>query len=713
MKEFQDFLRQTQTGKIYRPSNILQVIDELGKLPKCSKKGTSWFNIPCSFDIETTSFYDDDGRKTSIMYEWTFGINGLVIIGRTWKQFDSMLKVLTKKLNISTDNRLVIYVHNLAYEFQFIRKRFQWKEVFSLEERKPITALTYSGLEFRCSYLLSNYSLAKLGEELLKYKVQKMVGDLDYSKIRHSRTKLTDKELQYCINDVLVVMCYIQEKLENESKICFIPKTNTGYVREYCRNYCFYEYGKSRKESHKKLRYMSMMKNMTLNVPEYQQLKRAFSGGFTHASAFHSGKVLEDVTSIDFTSSYPTVMLAEQFPMSKSEMVEIKTRDEFLHNIKYYCCLFDAHFEGLEASFIYENYISESHCTNKKNLIVNNGRVVSADSIDITLTEQDFIIISKTYKWKTLKVANFRRYQKGYLPRDFIKSILKLYENKTTLKGVDGKEIEYQKSKGMLNSCYGMTVTDIARAVIMYIEGWYKEQPDLQNMIDKYNNSANRFLFYPWGVWVTAYARRNLWTGILEMGEDYIYSDTDSIKFRNYEKHKDYIEKYNKMITKQLQYVMEQMHIDIAKIAPKTIKGVEKPLGVWDFDGHYARFKTLGAKRYMVEYSTDERNEKNIGKISLTVSGLNKKDAIPYMIEKYGKENMFNEFNDSLKIPEDHSGRRTHTYIDEVREGFIEDYQGNTNKYCELSGVHIEKSEYSLSLSREYVNYILSIQEGE
>lgn len=700
--EYQDFLQLTMKGKIYRPSNIHYVLDHLGELPTCHHMGITYYNIPCSFDIETSSFYNND-EKVAIMYEWTFGINGLVIIGRTWKQFILMMKVISNYLATDPKHRLVCYIHNLGYEFQFMRRYFEWYKIFALEERRPIYALTEDGIEFRCSYLLSGYSLAKLGENLLKYKVKKMVGDLDYNLIRHSRTKLTDKELQYCINDVLVVMNYIQEKLETESKICYIPKTNTGYVRNYCRNYCFYEYGKSRKKSHKKQRYINLMSTMKLVVPEYKQLKRAFAGGFTHASVFFSGKVVEDVTSVDFTSSYPAVMIAEQFPMSSSEEIEITSKEDFYHNLKYYCCLFDVHFEGLESTFLYENYISESHCFNKKGIITNNGRIVSADSIDLTITEQDFLIIMRTYKWKVLKVGNFRRYHKGYMPKDLIKAILRLYENKTTLKGIDEKIIEYMRSKGMLNSTFGMCVTDIARDEILYDIEWDHKAPELQEVLDKYNKSNSRFLFYPWGVWVTAYARRNLWTGILECKEDYIYSDTDSIKLRNYEKHKEYFDKYNTIITNQLHKTIENLHLNEEKLHPKTIKGIEKPIGVWDYDGHYKRFKTLGAKRYMVEYDD--------GKVSLTVSGLNKKTAIPYLKQKYG-DNIFEGFDKHLYVPREYTGSNTHTYIDNERTGTIIDYLGNEYNYKEETSVHIEGSEYTLSLSKEYTDYILQVQEG-
>ena len=49
------------------------------------------------------------------------------------------------------------------------------------------------------------------------------------------------------------------------------------------------------------------------------------------------------------------------------------------------------------------------------------------------------------YKWEKIRIYNFRRYKKDYLPTDFVKAILKLYRDKTTLKDVTGKEIQYSE----------------------------------------------------------------------------------------------------------------------------------------------------------------------------------------------------------------------------------------------------------------------------
>jgi hypothetical protein len=68
-----------------------------------------------------------------------------------------------------------------------------------------------------------------------------------------------------------------------------------------------------------------------------------------------------------------------------------------------------------------------------------------------------------------------------------------------------------------------------------------------QELLYKYNTSKNRFLFYPWGIFVTAYARRNLFTGIHEAKDDYIYSDTDSIKIMNGKAHEAHLTVVNKV----------------------------------------------------------------------------------------------------------------------------------------------------------------------
>lgn len=709
-----------------RTSKSEELLDDSIRFLK-NQKGVAYANVACAFDIEVSSFYrmrSDHSKqcakpedplqweKVAVMYCFVLGVNGKAYIGRTWDDAVSIFKRIADFYSLSENKRMVFYVHNLSYEFQFIRHRFTWKSVFSLSERDPIKALTDIGIEFRCSYHLSGYSLASVGKNLAKYKVEKMVGDLDYSLTRSPETPMSEKELAYVLHDGWVVMAYIHERMEGDGNILRIPLTKTGYVRKYCRKECLY----GGKGSHKLVgrAYSSYKRQMSAmrikSVKEYDQMKRAFQGGFTHADALYTGMVKEDVTSYDFTSSYPYCMVAFQYPMSSGKLVPIRSTKEFFHYLKKYCCLFDVTLEGVSPIFPYEHPISFSKCYVEGHRLLDNGRIVEADRLMMTITEQDFLIYRRFYRWKRMTVRNFRIYMKGYLPTPFVHSILKLYKDKTVLKGATDLDsyINYMRSKEQLNSCYGMTVTDICRPEAVYEDdAWSTVSPDFEKAISEYNDSKTRFLFYGWGLWTTAYARRDLFTGIYECKGDYIYSDTDSIKITNAEKHKAYIDSYNAEVRRNLEKAMEHHHLPFEMVEPSTREGKKKLLGVWDCDGHYKRFKTLGAKRYMTE--------DDAGNLSLTVSGLDKRSAVPYLLKtaKEAHRDVFSLFEDGLSIPAGNSGRRTHSYIDYPMEGEMTDYLGGKYHFHEESSLHMEESDYTMGLADEYIDYIFGLREAK
>lgn len=726
-----------ETSPIYGPDDIIRVLDmsvNKDMLVTAPVKGPDKvkvrvYNVPASLDIETTSFMDGED-KCACMYIWMFGINGNVIIGREWADILKMFDTIVEHLGLSPERQLPVYVHNLAFEFQFIRKRFEWSRVFAIENRRPVEAVTVTGIDFKCSYILSGYALGKLDDELQKYHVEKMEGDLDYSLFRHSKTPMTEKELKYCENDVRVVMAYIQEQIEKErtdkepnGNITKIPLTKTGYVRRYCRDACLYANKSHKKGSWKFRNYHELMEGMTIaDEVEYKRLKEAFQGGFTHANAYYSGITVPDVASYDFGSSYPYVMVSEMFPMSKGRIVKIHSLEEFEGYLKRYCCLFTADFDNIMNTLPYENPISYSRCNVRGKYTIDNGRVVWADHLATTLTEQDWAIIRYAYTWDHVTIGEFRIYDKGYLPTDFVKAILKLYSDKTTLKGVKGKEIEYLFSKGLLNATYGMAVTDIIRDDHIYTADheWKEEAANVEESLKTYNESKRRFLFYPWGVWVTAYARRNLFTGIFEFGKDYVYSDTDSVKVRNYENHLEYIERYNQGCRLKLEAACKYHSIPFDMVEPLTQKGKKKLLGVWEFEGIYKRFKTLGAKRYMVQYSDDDKEnwlevaDGSFSPLAITVSGVNKKFAVPHLVEKYGGyDGAFEAFENGLRIEEEFTGKNTHIYVDEARDGLLTDYRGKVGEYHELTGLYLEPADYSLTLSGAYIDYLLGVREIE
>lgn len=420
----------------------------------------NYLDIPCAFDIESSSFYDN-GEKRATMYIWQFGIHEIVIYGRTWGEFVELIDSI-KSIPLG-GARIACYIHVFDFEFQWIRKLFHWDELFFMEKRKPLYAVT-GNIEFRCSYKLSGKRLEYTADDLLKYKCEKLVGNLDYSKLRTSTTPLTDEEMKYCEADIRVILSYVQEKIEAEKGISNIPYTKTGYVRRRFRRACLGN-GNYRK-------YTCLMKELTLDEDEYKQLKRAFMGGFTHANADKVGATFENVSSFDFASSYPAVMLTEKFPMSKSwkyeKTVDLAKLEELLSK---FCCLLDITIENVvskpEAP---DRILSYSKCRHVVGYSLDNGRIFTARRLTTTITEQDYWMLRKFYYFDITEVRNLRLYHKGYLPTPFIRVLVGLYGEKTRLKGVEGEEVKYQKAKEDTNSSYGMSVTDIIRDMIFFRE---------------------------------------------------------------------------------------------------------------------------------------------------------------------------------------------------------------------------------------------------
>lgn len=693
--------------------------------------GWLYYNHPVSFDIETSSFYEEN-EKRAIMYAFTFNINGFTIIGRTREEFLYILDKWSSNIKKSLGERVrvLIYVHNLSYEFQWIRKRLKWSKLFFNEDRQPLKAITEDTIfEFRCSLILSGYKLETVGENLQKYKVQKLVGNLNYDKIRTPLTPMTTEELAYLKNDGDVVVSYIQEELEKHyNRIYNIELTKTGKVRKYMRKLCLYGGASSHKSNiaiKQYNKYLRLIGSITIgSALEYKMLKESFAGGFTHASNFASGKEFIDVVSLDETSAYPYQLVSKQYPMGNAEYVDIKSVKELEENNKYYCTLFIIEFIGLKDKLekCYEHYISLSKCKNVKGVVVDNGRVVRASQLTMTITNVDYEIIKEYYSWDKIRIGTFIRYKKALLPREFVKGVLDLYQKKTTLKGVKFKEEEYMSSKEMLNACYGMCVTDICRDEIVYENDDYDKEPvDIEDALTKYNKNKQRFLAYQWGVWCSAYNRRDLYKGISECKGDYLYSDTDSLKIINYEKHKAFFEDYNKKVREKLLIVAKMQNLDFSLFEPTTIKGVKKLIGVFDYEETYARFKTLGAKRYMVEHNDIDTmkayiNGKEIKyetKYNITVSGVSKNWAVPYLndLAKKKKVTPFKLFKDSLEIPKEYTGKMTHTYIDEEIKGKVKDYLGVEYSYKECSSIHLEKTSYVMSLASEYIDYLFRIRE--
>ena len=663
------------------------------------KRGKKIDNNIYSFDIETTSYLKLDGKiynasyyenfnkkereqveYYSIMYIWMFSINDVVYYGRTWED----LKEFLEKLAENIPEKKIVFIHNLSYEFQFLRGEFEIKDVFARTKRKVMKCfLPYYNIEFHCTYFMTNISLDKLADTF-KLPVKKLVGNLDYDIIRCPKTKLTKKELSYCENDCLVLYHYIKLELEEYLRVDKIPITSTGKVRRQLQELVYKDIGYRR----------NMRKSINTDPHIYNLLIEAFQGGYTHANWIYTDEVLENVDSYDFTSSYPYVMTTYKYPATEFIKDDVKTISDMY---RLYAYLLVVRFKNIKCKYC-NNFISASKCRKIRNGKYDNGRLMSADEIEIVLTDIDFKFILETYECEYEILESYSALYK-YLPKLLINFILDKYVKKTELKGIESEEVNYARIKAMFNSIYGMSVTNTIRNDVYYDneKGWYEEELSNEKIIELLENEKKKgFLSFSIGVWVTAYARNNLLSNLIKLDKYQVYADTDSLKLLNgYDK--NVIEDYNKKVIERIKYVSEILNIPYEKYSPKDIKGEEHLLGVFDCETKkgdlftYKKFITQGAKKYATEDFED--------KIKITVAGVPKKTGAK-CLEK------IEDFRDNLVFKSSITGKQTIVYLDEQLENELIDYQGNIYKNTDKTGACMIPCSYELGKAIDYANLI-------
>lgn len=644
------------------------------------------------FDKSKDDLYYRECEKVALMYVWQFSINENVFMGRTVEELKEFLEAL-KEWDFHTK---YVYIHNLSYEFQCILRDLfddEFEKVFAREKRKVLFCEKDSFV-FRCSYFLTNMSLETwaIQKEL---PVKKLSSDLDYLKIRTPKTKLTEKEVEYCLHDCLVMFYGLVEYKKTYGSIYNIPLTQTGEVRREIQK---------RMNVSSELKYRKKCAMLFPDrIEDYKLLVNVFQGGYTHANYKKAGRTIEGIIfGKDLSSSYPTVMCLKRFPITRFYDTEFS--EEYLKEYKY---SFIIQIECVNIhSKTYNSFWSVSHCDElSEDYKKDNGRLISASRAVMTMTNIDYKTFVKVYNCETINVKMFKVAINGYLSPTFIRYVLELFAQKTELKGIEEKKDLYMKAKQYINSMYGCCVTrDLSDDVLFEDGDWTEELLNAESYVDKVQYQRKRlskiFGAYQFGVFITAYARENLWKAIQELDSDLIYCDTDSVYYIN--NHDDFFENYNKEIEEEENEVADRLNVSRETFCPKDKKGIKHRLGIWESEHDVASpcneriiaFKTLGAKKYI--YQTAD------GRLHMTVSGVRKK-----AVEQIKS---IDEFNEGLVFDIDHAKKLLPHYIDNMRNDIVWN-KGEYDEYVPTSeqkhGICMQPTTYSLGMSLDYIELLL------
>lgn len=670
-----------------------------------------------TFDIETTTLItgvDHEGNPERNAIIWS----GQFYNGEEYIQERSLADVIHRLELISYNNRdnpykMLVVVHNLSYEFQFIKDFFKFEKILANNKRKIIAAET-DQLVFRCSYMLSNMGLDKfLKNEGVPEEFRKT--NMNYLVERFPWTELTPEEYTYCKNDVVGLHMAIQNRINHEHNkdVNNLPLTSTGYVRKDCRKAV---------NSNKNNRYRFFREK--LDADTFLMCHNAFRGGNTHANRLFVKKIMKRVGSMDIRSSYPTEIFLRKYPGQFFDMRPFKRKefDFYLHNWHDWGMLIDVTWKNIrlknpDATPV--PYLSISKCDpvkffqthndkdkNKKQKArqMDNGRILRCEYCRIIITEVDYLIIKSQYDWDEEHITRVKVSKKHYLSKELLGQVKKYFYNKTTLKQKDDdpnfdpdKAYLYARSKELLNGIYGLHVTSPCKFDYEFDEDKHEVNEvrthedgtpiTEQELLDKYYSSFSNFMSYQVGVWVTAYSRYHLEIAIQLLGNkknggktsDLVYCDTDSVKFINPEDHIDDINRINEEYIKMAEE--REAYVDY--------NHKRYHLGIYEFEGISKKFITYGAKKYI--YSTPEG-------FKITISGVPKKKGAKCIIRDIKRGKLQDPFHVEKGFVF-HSVKTTSTYMD---HDCLHEYEIDGKKVYYASNIAMYPNSYTLGLTYDF-----------
>lgn len=640
-----------------------------------TKKRVKYKDIITAFDIETTRLIH---IEQSIMYVWQWQFDeDYTVVGRTWEQFAAFQRKIAKILD---DSVLVVFVHNLSYEFQFLRGIYQFSpdEVFAIKSRKVLKCNMHGCFEFRCSYIHSNMNLDTYTKKMgVKHK--KLTGTFDYEKIRYPWTELSNDELAYCIHDVQGLVEAIKIEMEHDGDNLYtFPLTSTGYVR------------RDAKKAMSNVSF-SFVRNQLPDYEIYKMLREAFRGGNTHANRYYANYTLHNVHSADRSSSYPDVMCNCKFPTSEFyRLGDLPYKDVVkLIEKRNKALIMRVAITGIYLTRIDWGcpYLSISKCRHIENALEDNGRILSADYLETTLTDIDLRIVLQEYSFTDIRFFDVASSRYGYLPTPLINTICQYYHYKTELKNVPGQELLYMKSKNKLNSLYGMCAQDPVKQSILFINNDFQEQNEEEaKLLLEHNKKA--FLAYQWGVWVTAWARYRLEEGIILAHGDiekpdspqFVYCDTDSVKYLG-----DIdLNMFNR------QRISDSKRSGAYATDPA---GITHYMGVYEKEHDMCEFRTMGAKKYVYRETPEDKLTCTIAGVSKSLGGKE--------LESHGGITAFHE-----GFTFEQAGGLEAVYNDDVDKViYIEGHSLHIT-----ANVVLRPSTYTLGLSADYKRLLTEVR---
>lgn len=678
---------------------------------KCHK----YYEVPAALDIETSKTGTDPKKDFAFVYLWALAVGEFVVYGRSAEELADFLPTLRAELRLSIDFRLVVYVHFLKYEFHFLKRYLNVESAgfIARSAHEPLRVLCNDCIEMRDSYAYTEQPLEMLGREIGLHKVE----GFDYDEIRTPQTKLRPDELEYQETDVLILTRYFQRECNFYGGISRIPLTATmrgkRVISQALDSYSdaikwrVYAQQLDPREEHDKA---------VLHL-----LHIAFFGGFNFCNKLQAGRTIENAYGVDIDTSYGAQCLFHRFPRKRFKplptmpggIVPPGMLDDIINARGHYknkALLITVEFDGLEARVpelaflpIYcKNYIQRSIDRKRS---YKSKHLSGCDYTLTCLTDVDFRLVCKWYKWQDMKIHSILGAQYAPLPEYVVSAIVQMVAQKKATKAelrevrkyrpiTEEENAEYHRIKSMVSRIYGIFVQDPLRMNYTFDSKTGEVIPaGITGLEDTENEKKKKFnpVLYQWGVWVSSWARFEILSVLeklaaigvpdgherngVKWNRKVLYSDTDCLKWYKIGAEAfDVVNEYNEKKEKRLEDFCTRRGVNI-----EWLRG----LGCLDLE-HYTHVKCIGMKQY-AEIQLIDGNPN----FDYHVAGLPRQDyqkrqdgttynrGCTYFDKWENPVEKLEHFTPDLQIPAEESHLNATHCIDELREGCITDRDGN------------------------------------
>ena len=478
---------------------------------------------------------------------------------------------------IEKESNPYIYFHNLKFDGEFIlyylmKNDFEYVESHEKRDKTFSCLISDMGLFYqievyfnvgkktkKVTFIDSLKIINQSVESMPKtFKIEENKLEIDYNRPREIGHILTDEELAYIKNDVIIVAKALKYLFD------------MGLTKMTAGSNALSEY----KEITKLNRFRSLYKPLNYEIDK--DIRRAYRGGFTYLNPLYKNKSVGDGEVLDVNSLYPSVMYKEMLPFGEPFFFEGEYKEDKVYPL---------YIQRLTCSF----RIKQGHIPTiqiKHSRFVDNEYLEDSgiEPVALTLTSVDLKLFLEQYDvWDLHYESGWKFKAMRGLFTEYIDKWIKI-KNEATISGNKGMR---QVAKIMLNSLYGKFATSLD------VQG---KIPYLENDIVKYKLGEKKEkdgVYLPMGAFITAYARdKTIRTSqaikdysIKKYGVDmYCYSDTDSIH-----------------TILPIEELVQFCEID----------GVE--LGKWKHESHFTRAKFIRQKTYLEEIN---------GEIQITCAGM-------------------------------------------------------------------------------------------